>query len=333
MPRASIYWSDGTSSAFQVLLGGVEETHLTVPSTRPIEVNSWSDGSLFLQGGSVGITADDSMLWNAGITIRNTPSVLLIDPDTDSTFSEAGISADGPFIDLPDGRKVSVNVDSVATNFSFIVNLALVDLSPELLAKPWNILFVNANPATVQFQAAAGDATNYDYELTPDIMQISDPANSMVIPLIGIDGVNIASGAGNDRFEIDGATAQPTDFDFDGGGGVNSLTVDDSQTTSSANWTIHPKEVNVTGQFDADLANFDQFKFLGGSGDDTFALGGNFTQPVSVDGGAGNDSFAIGNHIFGGVSFAARRSSPAATETTPSRFTTPLTPLHSSRPG
>ena len=77
---------------------------------------------------------------------------------------------------------------------------------------------------------AADDATNYDYELTPDIMQISDPANSMVIPLIGIDGVNIASGAGNDRFEIDGATAQPDGFDFDGGGGVNSLTVNDSRT-------------------------------------------------------------------------------------------------------
>ncbi len=292
-------WRDGTTEGNQLLLGGVENMHLTAPQQRPIQVNSWSQGNLYLQGGAVDMDADDSMLWSVNVVIRNTPIINLSDSDGATGLSAAGINAQGPYIRLPGNNKVQLNVDSTAQFFNFFVNYGYVDVSPELTAMPWHINFgnptVNSSAATVLIDApsnqTSGTPADYHYVVDSDSIDIG----TLRIGLADIGTLEITGGAGNDTLDILGDPNTPVNIFYDGGAGDNSFTALDEQDTATEAWLVRPDVVLNLSRYSVNLANVQNSQVLGGTANNNqYVIVGDFTYPVEVDAGDSNDSFIIG---------------------------------------
>jgi len=82
----------------------------------------------------------------------------------------------------------------------------------------------------------------------------------------------------------------------DGGGGNDSLTLDDSADLSTNNYSISATNVSRNGGVSVDFSAMVQVSLTGGTGDDTI----NVTEtgagtPVTVSGGSGNDTITVGS--------------------------------------
>jgi hypothetical protein len=230
---SAMIWKQSTDVLYALLVGGIEDTQLKVRSTRSVQVKAWADGAVQIEAGEVQINADSYMLWDSTVKVRNTPRVKLYDANPESSFSSAGLDANGPYVSLPLGFRVNLNLDAVATIFSFQVDLTTVDLSPELLARPWNIAFDGPRVHTVVvapfgYSDPNGSSPAYVYRLDGNTIQIG--SKTWQIP--GVSQLNIFGGQGSDIFEVDGV---PTglSIQLDGGFGDDQLKVGDDDTPFS----------------------------------------------------------------------------------------------------
>ncbi len=295
-----LQWTEGTTAGNQLFLGAVESLHLTTSQNRPIQVNSWAEGSLYLQGGGVDLDTDDSMLWNLNIQITNTTVLDLFDSDLSNGISQAGINVDGPYIKLIGSNQVKVNVDSATKFFEFFVNQGYVDVSPGLFAKPWHVFF--SDPANDSLSVSvqididsanqpAGDPVDYHYVLVSNAVTIG----TMSVSLTNIGLLKINSGAGNDTLDVEGDPDSYTEIDFDGGLGENIFDGDDAGTTGKEVWFVQPNVVLNQARYEVRLANVQNSQVQGGDGPgNQYVITGDFTYPVEVDGGVNDDTFTIG---------------------------------------
>ncbi len=290
---SQIVWSHAEQTG-TLELGGITETHLTVAQSNSITVNGWAPGNVYLQSGSLDLNADNSMLWNTNLIIRNTPDIFVVDNNTDPTLSEAGINATGPFIDLLNGNRLQLNVDSVSNLFAFSVDYALVQLSDALMAKPWHFGFLGG--ATVDVADVNANPTGYAYDLTSTALKIN---GNYSIPMLGISTLSIDGGAGDDSLDIEGDPTTPLSMVYDGGPGDNSFTADDELNSATEVWLVRPDQVTNLLRYSVDLANVQHSQVLGGVGlNNQYVIVGDFTYPVEVDGGENSDTFTIGEDAF-----------------------------------
>jgi hypothetical protein len=136
---------------------------------------------------------------------------------------------------------------------------------------------------------------------TDDIIDLSNNFTGSILvnlngvtetfPFNSVNAISVAAGAGDDQATIEQVVLAPVEFD--GGGGNDSLTVNDSQGDEAI--TVNTGSV-TTGGNEATFSNTEQLIVPGNFGYDTFdVLGSTPGTAVTLSGGDGNDTFNLGD--------------------------------------
>jgi len=110
--------------------------------------------------------------------------------------------------------------------------------------------------------------------------------------------ISINGGAGNDTFNVTpGGMKVSTvqgELTVTGGGGTNTLDIDDSANTTGSTWTITGTSILQNAAAAIAYGGLQNLSILGGSGTTTYNIDSTIAAtPVSIQGGAGNDAFNI----------------------------------------
>ena len=302
-----LFWRDfGSQTAFRERLIGIDDTYFTASQSSTILVHGWDTGGLALSGGEIQLGPDNTMWWNTTITIRNTPKITFFD-NGDSIYTGGIIDASGPQLYLQGDHRINLDLDQVATQFSFQTDVTEVILTPELLAKNWTVSFDGGPDSTVEvitpdFNSPAPPSPGYTYRLLGDRLLI----NSVPFYYTSVGVWRINSGQGDDLMEID-YRAAGSSVVFDGGGGANTFVADDRLNPDRTTWVVNPDFLWNLLRYRVYLTNVAGTKVMEGSGNDIFIITNDkdldghevtFEQPLEIDGGGGNDTFTIGEEGF-----------------------------------
>lgn len=97
---------------------------------------------------------------------------------------------------------------------------------------------------------------------------------------------------GGDNFVVGaGFVSASSNNTYDGGAGVDTITFDDSQSSTARIWDVHPNEIFFGGLIPLATAGFESVAIYGGINGDEFDFYGELKQNLYVDGGYGANSF------------------------------------------
>ncbi len=318
--QAQIYWSGTDLDAYREDLSGIEETDFTANSTNTVKVEGWDTGTLKLAAGDVQLAADSSMWWNTKIVVNNAATITFYDGPGNNSLSGGGIDENGPFLFVAGSHRIDVEFHPIVgaiTTFDFQTDTNVLDLSPTLLARPWNILFDGAPHSTLDIvvpdPVSPTDADpNYNYLLDADSIVINSYQvlpdaiinHSKAFSYSNVGTLRIQSGQGNDNLEIDDYLAGII-VAYDGRDGNDSVKVDDHLDISNTLWSINPNFILNLLHFSVTLGSVENTQILGGKGNDTYIVtdettpvARTFDTPLILDGGGGNDTFTLGEANF-----------------------------------
>jgi len=126
--------------------------------------------------------------------------------------------------------------------------------------------------------------------------------------------VSLTGGAGNDVFNVTPAGMKTSTLKagltINGGGGTNTLNVNDQSDTTSPTWTVTTTSIAVSNASAIAFNGLQTLNIFGGLGADTYNIDSTAAgTTLSIQGGAGNDSFNVGpdtlfvDNLQGAVSF------------------------------
>ena len=306
---AFIGWADANSMAFRTTLAGMEATNFRAYTTSTVQVSGWDASPLDLEAGAVKLAANNAMWWDTTITINDTPNITFYDGDADSSVSGGGIDENGPYLFLQGDHRINVDFNEFVgqvTAFTYQVDQAVVDLTPGLLAKPWNLSFAGSSRSTLyvispNYNSPTGTAPDYSYFLESNMLVV----NSKQLKYNGIGDIRILSGQGNDSLVVEDYPAGGIGVLYNGGFGNDTLKVDVRLDTTNSLWSIAPDVIWNVLHFSVNLSNVESTQILGGKGNDMYIVtdqtnpvAKQFNTPLIIDGGGGNDTFTLGEADF-----------------------------------
>ncbi len=303
---ASIRWSESATSSFELKLSGVEDTGLTVKPSDTIKVYGWDENLLTLSAGEVKVAADNSAVWDSYVFLSDTPKLTFFDGDSIRGSSSGGIDYIGPYFKLANGNRFRVEFNSETTNFGFDLDRVVIDISPELLRKQWNLKFAPADRGRIDLISVSD---SYDFQVEAN--QIVIGTWSLPYASGGIDDIRIIGGLGDDHLLVRG-DLKGVDVSFDGGPGGND-TVEIDRSSAATLFGINQKNADTYasilafgawGVFNVYTERTDFLNLIAGVSDEIFIFGGEIKQPMAINAGGGNDTFTIGQENFP-VNFAA----------------------------
>jgi hypothetical protein len=319
--QAQIYWFDSGLSGFRDNLIGIEETDFTADPANTVEVDGWDTGLLQLDDSNVRLAANSSMWWDTKIVVLEAPKITFFDGPGNNSQSGGGIDENGPYLFLQGDHRIDVEFHQdvgAVTTFDFQTDVTVLDLTPTLLTRPWNIMFDGPAHSTLYIVAADVDSPtetvpNFNYLVTADEIVINSYLvlpdaiinNFKAFTYSNLETIRIQSGQGNDNLEVDGHPPQTLIVVYDGRGGTDSLNVDDHLDTTNSLWSISPNFVGDVLHFSVTMSNVESTQVLGGKGndlyivtDETNPVARTFDTPLILDGGGGNDTFTLGEANF-----------------------------------
>ena len=219
--------------------------------------------------------------------------------------------------------KLRIDYDEATTAVDFFGSLMTIEPSVMYSTRPWKFRFVGSEDvgAFNILKIAPPDPTNpnvasrdFSYHIAKDTLTIGpmtiEARNLNAYQLIGGQGsdtitidalapgvtANINGGLGDDHISVGGGNLgfAPA-WSLDGGGGNDTLTLNNTLSTFNNNWEIQTgKIVFFGGVFSMGTDNIENLELLNGAGNDIVNFTGNISQAIRLDTGEGNDTINVG---------------------------------------